>query len=77
MEATISHAIEKESITVVEFKKRRTCDGLNQEIQLGLNHEVILDGNEDMNTEQMSPNNLTDSKNGQVAGAQVGTRLVL
>lgn len=66
----------KESIKIVENKKRRTNEsGLDQELNAGLNTELYLGSEEeDMNVDQT---NGLGSKNGLRAGSGNGARLGL
>lgn len=68
----------KESI-IIETKKCRTEENTGRDNQMGLISSVVLDMGEDenMDMEQVSPNNSQLSKNGQEASIQGGTRLEL
>lgn len=77
--AKIMEQTDKEAVTVIESKKRRTSNEMGLDIHMGSDNENTLDSNEDVNmsTEQVSPINTTLSKNGSLASAQGGARLAL
>lgn len=68
---------DKDPVTVIESKKRRTSNDLGLDIHM--DSTILLYPSEDvnMNIEQVSPSNNSLSKNGSVASIHGDARLVL
>lgn len=75
--AKIMVSTDKDPVTVIESKKRRTSNDLGLDIHM--DSTILLYPSEDvnMNIEQVSPSNNSLSKNGSVASIHGDARLVL